>query len=74
MTEEEIKKLVADTVKQTLTQLGIEQDKPLEYQKDMAFVRSWRTSSEAVKRQSMLTATGIIITGFIALIWLAIKG
>ncbi|RRY03819.1 hypothetical protein [Brucella anthropi] len=74
MTEADISKIVEDTVKETLTKIGIDTDKPLEYQKDMAFVRSWRSSSEAVKRQGILTAIGIITTGFLGLIWMALKG
>lgn len=34
----------------------------------------WRTSTETVKRQGLLTAVVIITTGVIGLIWMAIKG
>lgn len=73
-TEADIRKIVADTVKETLTKLGVDTENPLEYQKDQAFVRSWRNSSEAVKRQGIITAIGIITTGLVGLVWMALKG
>lgn len=74
MTEAEIRRIVAETVKETLTRMGIEADDPIETQKDMAHLRSWRTSTETIKRQSLLTAIGILTAGVLGLIWLAIKG
>lgn len=74
MTEAEIRKIVAETVEQTLTRIGIEADDPFETQKDFQHLRSWRTSTETVKRQGLLTAVGIITAGVIGIIWMAIKG
>lgn len=74
MTEAEIRKIVAETVKETLTRMGIEADDPFEVQKDMQHLRGWRTSTETVKRQGLLTAVGILTAGVIGLIWMAIKG
>lgn len=78
MTEADIRRIVSETVEQTveqtLTKLGIDPDQPIEFQKDMAFVRSWRTSSDTAKRQSILAAVGILTTGILGLVWMAIKG
>lgn len=74
MNEAEIRKIVAETVKETLTRMGIEADEPFDVQKDMAFVRNWRTSSEAVKRQSILIAVGVVVTGLIGMVWMVLKG
>jgi hypothetical protein len=74
MTEQEIRKIVAETVKETLTRIGIEADDPLEAQKDFQHLRSWRTSTETIKRQGLLTSVGIVTAGIIGLIWMAIKG
>ena len=74
MTELEIRRIVAETVKETLTRMGIEADDPFEVQKDMQHLRSWRTSTETVKRQGLLTAVGIVTAGVIGIIWMAIKG
>ncbi len=74
MTEYEIRKIVAETVEQTLTRLGVDTQEPLEFQRDMQHVRAWRESMETVKRQGILTAVVIVVTGVLGLIWLAIKG
>lgn len=74
MTEAEVRKVVCETVKETLTRLGIDADDPMEAQKDMAFVRRLRGSVETVQRQGIITAVGIIMAGILGLIWMAVKG
>jgi hypothetical protein len=74
MTEHEIRRIVAETVDQTLTRLGVDTQDPLEFQKDMQHLRAWRESVATVKRQSLITAVGIIVAGIIGLIWIALKG
>lgn len=74
MNEAEIRKIVAETVKETLTRIGIEADDPLEAQKDFQHLRSWRTSTETIKKQGIMTAVGIVTAGVLGLIWMAIKG
>lgn len=74
MTDEEIRKIVSDTVAETLMKLGIAADDPLEVQKDMQHLRAWRGSVETVKRQSLLSAVGLMTAGILGLVWVAIKG
>jgi len=74
MTEAEIRRIVSETVDQTLTRLGVDTADPLEFQKDMQHLRQWRESIATVKRQSLVTAIGIITAGVLGLIWLALKG
>ncbi len=78
MTEDEARSIAKVAAKEALSEmlitLGVDPEEPTEMQKDMAFVRSWRESSEAVKRQGLLTAIGILVAGVLGLIWLAIKG
>jgi hypothetical protein len=74
MTEAEVKRIVAEAVAETLTKLGIQVDDPLEAQKDMQFLRQWRESAATVKKQSLITAVGVITVGILGLIWLAIRG
>jgi hypothetical protein len=74
MTEADIRRIVADTVNQTLMQLGIDSQDPLEFQKDMQHLRAWRESVATVKRQSLITAIGILTTGIVGLVWIAMKG
>ena len=73
MTEDEIKKIISVTVSETLLKMGVSTDDPIEAQKDFQHLRSWRQSTEAVKRQSMLAAIGVVTAGMLALIWSIIR-
>jgi hypothetical protein len=74
MTEADIRRIVAETVEQTLTKIGIDTEQPLEFQKDMQHLRAWRESVSTVKRQSLITAVGILTAGVLGLIWMAVRG
>jgi uncharacterized membrane protein len=74
MTEHEVKKIVAEAVAETLLTLGIDTTDPVELQKDMAHLRSWRESVATVKQQGLIAATGVITVGLLGLLWLAFKG
>lgn len=74
MTEADIRRIVAETVQETLTKIGLDTKEPLELQKDMAHLRGWRTSSDTIKRQSVITAVGILTTGFIGMIFYIVRG
>jgi hypothetical protein len=74
MTENEIRRIVAETVDQTLTRLGIDTEDPIEFQRDLQHLRAWRESVATVKRQSLITAVGVITIGVLGLIWIAIRG
>ena len=68
------KKAAKEAVKEIFLTLGIRTDDALEVQRDMQHLREWRQSVATVKRQSLITAIGVITAGVIGLIWLAIKG
>jgi len=72
MTEDDARAIARATVREMLITLGADPDEPTELQRDFAFVRTWRLSTEAVERQGLLTAAGIIVTGVLGLIWLAV--
>ncbi|MER8924326.1 hypothetical protein NKJ23_16115 [Mesorhizobium sp. M0184] len=78
MTEAEIHEIAnqaaREAVKETLLTLGFAVDKPLDAQADMQFLRRWRESSDTIKRQSIITAVGIITVSFLGLIWTALRG
>ena len=74
MTETELKKIVAEAVAETLLKLGIDASDPVELQKDMAHLREWRESVGTIKRQSLITAIGIVTVGILGLVWAALKG
>lgn len=48
--------------------MGLDVDEIGQVQRDLQFLRSWRQSTETVKRQSLITATIIVITAIIGLI------
>src|SRR5262245_45399286 len=74
MNEAEVKRIVAEAVEETLTKLGFDVAKPMEAQKDMQFLREWRESAATVKKQSLITAVGVVTVGVLGLIWLAVRG
>lgn len=74
MTEAETRRVVAEAVTETLLKLGIDTSDPVELQKDMAYLRSWRESIAQAKRHSIFTAIGVITAGILGLIWMALKG
>lgn len=71
MTDAELKKIVSETVDATLLKLGIDATDPLEFQADMQHLRAWRQSVNTVKRQSLMTAIGVLTTGILGLIYMA---
>lgn len=78
MTEAEVRKIAHEAarqaVKETLTALGVDADHPLEAQKDFQMLRDWRRSADTVKRQSLITAVGILTAGIIGAIVMYFKG
>lgn len=80
MTDEEVSILVArvsdetarKVVAELLITLGIDTKNPMEMQADMQHLRAWRNSVDTIKRQGLLSATGIIIVGVLGLIWTAV--
>jgi hypothetical protein len=74
MTDEDARAIARATVREMLLTLGADPDEPVELQKDFAFVRAWRLSTETVKRQGLKTAVGVIVTAVLGLLWLAIHG
>ncbi|QBQ72145.1 hypothetical protein Milano_123 [Agrobacterium phage Milano] len=74
LTEADVERIVDKTVNDTLLKLGMSVGDPIEFQKDMHFVRGWRKSSESVKRQGFMTAVAIVTTGFLGLLYSFFKG
>lgn len=61
ITESELKAVISSTVKDTLTQIGIDHAEPLDMQKDFSHLRKSRESVEAVKKKAWLSAVGFIV-------------
>jgi len=73
MDEKELRKVVMDTVKETLLSLGIEPHDPLDMQKDFSYLRDLRLMSESIKSKSVLTIIGALSLGALAMIALGLK-
>lgn len=69
----ELERIVAESVRQTLIQLGISTLDPLEMQKDMQHLREWRKSMENVKSKAVITTLTVLLSGLLAAIWLGFK-
>lgn len=69
MTENEVRRIVAETVAETLIRLGIDPLDPKETQADMQHLRSWRKSTDTVKKQALVTAVGILTAGFLGMVY-----
>jgi len=74
MNETDIKSIVKTSVHETLIALGIDVDDPMQVQRDFAALRSWRTCLETVRKQGLIAAVGILVAGFMGLVWVALRG
>jgi len=73
LTKDELKEIVKDTVHETLTGVGIESSDPIEMQKDFNHLREWRLVVNDVRKKSILTVCGLLLTGVLAFIWIGFK-
>lgn len=72
-TDEELKILIKAIVHTTLLSMGLDHSDPMEYQRDLQFLRDWRKSSSTVKGIAIGTAVVTLMTGLLGLVWLAIQ-
>lgn len=72
MSRDELREIIQSTVTDTLVKIGVDPANPIEMQRDFQHLREWRESTEAVKRKSILTVIGVIASGIIAAIVMAI--
>jgi len=69
----EMQVLIAQTVTETMLRLGVDTKDPVEVQKDMQHLRSWRKSVDKVQEKGLLTMAAVLTTGLIAALWLGIQ-
>lgn len=78
VTEEEAHRIARtaakEAVHETLQLIGLDINNPADLQRDFQFMRSWRLSSEAVKRQGLLAIVSTLVIGLLGLIYMAFKG
>lgn len=64
---------IRDTVRQTLIEIGVERDSPLEMQRDFIYLRQWRMTHEKLGFRAAATLIAILIGGLIAAIWAGLR-
>lgn len=77
LTEDEARRIAAaaasQAVVETLIHLGIDTSSPVEVQKDMQALRTWRLSAQQVRSHGILVAVGIFVSGALALLMMGLK-
>lgn len=67
--DEHIETIVKKTVHETLLQLGLDADDPLELQADFGHLRKSRKSAEQLRGRSMWLVIATAIAGFLSAAW-----
>lgn len=73
MTHDDLKKLIAEAVRETLVQMGADPSNPIEMQRDFQHLRQWRRAGEDLRSKGMLTLLSIFITGSVALLLVGLR-
>lgn len=73
MTREEAAAFVAEAVRQTLLQLGVDATDPMEMQRDFQHLRQWRKAGEDLRSKGRLALLGIFLSGLVSLVAVGIK-
>lgn len=74
LTATQLRALVKETVEETLLTLGVDVEDPLEMQKDFKMMRDLREGVSVIRRSTIKTIIGVVITGALGLLWLGFKG
>lgn len=73
LTDGQLRKIVKDTVHETLTTMGVDVEEPLEMQKDFQHLREWRGTTTVAKKYALKTVVGVVVAGAVAAFWLGFK-
>lgn len=68
----EVRQAADEGVTAALERVGIDPDDPVAVQRDLAFLRDWRTTTASVRKKGILTAVGIIVAGVLGALWLGV--
>lgn len=71
--DEELKDVIAETVRETLTTLGIQAGDPIETQRDFQFLRDMRRATASARAKAFLGMVGLLATGVAYALWEGIK-
>ena len=75
-TPAEQRRLVKETVRETLLQLGVNVEEPeevLAFQRDLHHLRKWRLTMEALEGRSAWMVIATLITGVLAAFWIGFQ-
>ena len=73
LSREEINRVVAEAVRQTLLQMGVDSENPIEMQRDFQHLRQWRRAGEDIKKKGIVITVSIFVTGVFALLLIGVK-
>jgi hypothetical protein len=73
MKPDELCDLMKRAVNEALTKFGVDTSHPLDVQRDLQFLRDWRTTTESVRGKAVLAAVGIAVVGALGIFWVGIK-
>lgn len=73
LTEDDLRRIVSESVKETLTRIGVDADDPLEMQKDFQHLREWRETTQSVKAKGLLAVVTLLVSGTAAALWMGFK-
>jgi hypothetical protein len=81
MTDADVERIATEAarraVRETFLALGVNAADPesvVEMQKDFAHIRDSRLAFVAMKTRAYMVATGTVVTGIIAAVWMALRG
>jgi len=69
----DIEESVDKGVTNALTRMGMDPSEPQEMQRDFQFLRDFRDSVASVKRKSVMTVIGILVTATLAALWIGFQ-
>jgi hypothetical protein len=70
---EEVKKVVRESMRESLLAIGINLDDPREAAENMAAIRDIREFARVAKRGAITSVVGVFVTAACTAIWLGIK-
>ena len=71
--QEELSTIVAEAVRQTLLQMGVDFTNPIEMQRDFNHLRQWRRAGDEIKKKGIVATISIFATGVLALVLIGVK-
>ena len=73
MTETQLRRVMKETVQETLTRIGVDASDPHEMQKDFVHLRDMRVAYNSIRKKGLTTIVGIAFAGICAAVWLGFQ-